>query len=39
MAFLIDIGSAFDVEIYSRPTRGFHSGKGGYGKYCEWINE
>ena len=38
-AFLIDIGSAFDVEIYSRPTRGFHSGKSGYGKYCEWINE
>ena len=37
--FLIDIGSAFDVEIYSRPTRGFHSGKSGYGKFCEWIIE
>ena len=36
--FLLDIGSAFDVELYSRPTRGFHSGKGGYGKVCEWDN-
>jgi hypothetical protein len=37
--FLLDIGSAFDVELYSRPTRGFHSGKSGYGKFCEWIIE
>ena len=36
--FLIDIGSAFDVDLYNRPTRGFHSGKGGYGKFCEWDN-
>ena len=36
--FLLDIGSAFDVDIYNRPTRGFHSGKGGYGKFCEWDN-
>ena len=36
--FLLDIGSAFDVELYSRPTRGFHSGKGGYGRFCEWDN-
>jgi len=36
--FLLDIGSAFDVDSYNRPTRGFHSGKGGYGKFCEWDN-
>ena len=36
--FLLDIGSAFDVDLYNRPTRGFHSGKGGYGKFCEWDN-
>jgi len=36
--FLIDIGSAFDVDIYNRPTRGFHRGKGGFGKICQWIN-
>ena len=36
--FLLDIGSVFDVDLYNRPTRGFHSGKGGYGKFCEWDN-
>jgi hypothetical protein len=36
--FLLDVGSAFDVDLYNRPTRGFHGGKGGYGKFCEWDN-
>jgi len=36
--FLLDIGSSFDVYLYNRGTRGFHSGKGGYGKFCEWDN-
>ena len=30
--FLLDIGSAID-DIQS-PHKGFHSGKGGYGKFC-----
>ena len=36
--FLLDIGSAFDVDLYGHTTRGFHGGKGGYGKFCEWDN-
>lgn len=36
--FLLDIGSAFDVYLYNRVTRGFHGGRGGYGKFCEWDN-
>tara|TARA_B100002019_G_scaffold157370_1_gene135521 strand:- start:555 stop:1304 length:750 start_codon:yes stop_codon:yes gene_type:complete len=38
--FLLDIGSAFDVYLYNRVTRGFHGGRAdtGYGKFCEWDN-
>ena len=35
---LLDIGSAFDLEIYGNWTRSFHIKQGGYGKTCEWIS-
>ena len=35
---LLDIGSAFDLEIYGNWTRSFHIKEGGYGKTCEWIS-
>tara|TARA_R110000751_G_scaffold221084_1_gene323660 strand:+ start:502 stop:1254 length:753 start_codon:yes stop_codon:yes gene_type:complete len=38
--FLIDIGSAYDANLYNRPTRGYHSGKGGvFGKTCQWMKK